>query len=121
MSTAEQRAWEREQKQLLDLAGEEEAARLNVEIQRRVGALTQLLRWSLQHPVQVSFPAMKVSVPQFRPGALASPGPAPDPETFKPKPLNRLTKMVPGAEERFRLLARRGSPLPLARRPGLGP
>jgi hypothetical protein len=23
------------------------------------------------------------------------------PETFKPKPLNRLTKMVPGAEERF--------------------
>jgi restriction system protein len=101
MSTADQRAWEREQKRLLDLAGEEEAARLNEEIQRRVGALTQLLRWSLQHPVQVNFPAMKVPVPQFRPGSLASPRPAPDPETFKPKPLNRLTKMVPGAEERF--------------------
>jgi hypothetical protein len=84
MSTAEQRAWEREQKQLLDLAGEEEAARLNEEIQRRGGALTQLLRWSLQHPVQVNFLAMKVPVPQFRPDALASPRPAPNPETFKP-------------------------------------
>ena len=25
----------------------------------------------------------------------------PDPETFKPKPLTRLTRLVPGAEERF--------------------
>ena len=67
MSTAEQRAWEREQKRLLDLAGEEEAARLNEGVQRRVGALEQLLAWSLHHPVRVNFPAMKVPVPQFRP------------------------------------------------------
>ena len=25
----------------------------------------------------------------------------PDPETFEPKPLTRLTRLVPGAEERF--------------------
>ena len=101
MSTAEQRAWEREQKRLFDLAREEEAALHNEEIQQRVGALEQVLRWSLYHPVQVNFPAMHVPVPQFRPGPLASPRPAPVPETFKPKPLGRLTKLVPGAEERF--------------------
>jgi hypothetical protein len=39
MSTAEQRAWEREQKRLLEQAGEEEAARLNQELQGRIGAL----------------------------------------------------------------------------------
>jgi restriction system protein len=101
MSTAEQRAWEREQKRLLDLAKEEEAARLNEEIQQRVGTLEQLLGWSLNHPVRVNFPAMKVQVPQFRPGSLASPHSPPDPEKFKPKPLNFVTKMMPGAEERF--------------------
>jgi hypothetical protein len=101
MSTAEQRTWEREQKRLLDQAGEDEAARLNDELQRRVGTLEQLLDWSLTHPVTVNFAAMKVLVPQFRPGVLAAPLPMPDPETFKPKPLNRLTQMVPGAEQRF--------------------
>jgi restriction system protein len=101
MSAAEQRAWDREQKRLLDQAGEDEAARLNDDVKRRVGTLEQLLDWSLGHPVTVDFAAMKVAVPQFRPGLLAAPLPMPDPETFKPKPLNRLTKMVPGAEERF--------------------
>jgi restriction system protein len=101
MSTAEQRAWEREQKRLLDQAGEDEAARLNDEVQRRVGTLEQLLGWSLGHPITVNFAAMKVAMPQFRPGVLATPLPMPDPETFKPKPLNRLTKRIPGAEKQF--------------------
>jgi hypothetical protein len=34
MSTAEQRAWEREQKRRLEQAGEDEAARLNDELYR---------------------------------------------------------------------------------------
>ena len=101
MSTAEQRAWEREQKRLLEQAGEEEAARLNQDLHHRVGALEQLLAWSLAHPVTVDFAAMKLPPPKFRPGALANPLPTPDPETFKPKPLTRLTRLVPGAEERF--------------------
>jgi restriction system protein len=101
MSTAEQRAWEREQKRLLDQAGEEEAARLNQELHHRVGALEQLLAWSLTHPLRVDFSAMKLPLPQFRPGALANPLPMPDPEAFKPTPLTRLTRLVPGAEERF--------------------
>jgi hypothetical protein len=42
MSTAEQRAWEREQQRLREQAGEEEAARLNQELQGRIGALEQL-------------------------------------------------------------------------------
>ena len=57
MSTAEQRAWEREQKRLREQAGEEEAARLNQELQGRIGALEQLLAWSLAHPVRVDFAA----------------------------------------------------------------
>jgi restriction system protein len=101
MSTAEQRAGEREQKRRLDQAGEDEAARLNEEIQRWVDALEQLLAWSLSHPVSVRFAAMKMPVPQFRPGTLAVPLPPPNPHTFTPKPLNRLAKLVPGAEERF--------------------
>jgi restriction system protein len=101
MSTAEQRAFEREQKRRLDQAGEDEAAQLNQVLDQRVGALEQLLAWSLAHPLTVDFAAMKVPLPQFQPGALASPLPMPDPETFKPKPLTRLTRMVPGAEERF--------------------
>jgi len=44
---------------------------------------------------------MKLPPPQFQSGALASPLPMPNPETFKPKPLTRLTRLVPGAEERF--------------------
>jgi hypothetical protein len=71
MSTAEQRAWEREQRRRLEQAGEDEAARLNQELQQYVGTLEQLLGWSLSHPVTVDFAAMKVPVPQFRPGALA--------------------------------------------------
>jgi hypothetical protein len=63
--------------------------------------LEQLLAWSLAHPVTVDFAAMKLPLPQFRPGALATPLPMPDPETFKPKPLTRLTRLMPGAEERF--------------------
>jgi restriction system protein len=101
MSTAEERAWERERKRRLDEAGEAEAGRLNEEIQRRVGTLDQLLVWSLNHPVSVAFMAMKVPVPQFQPGALAVPLPPPNPETFKPRPLTRLTRLMPGAEERF--------------------
>ena len=102
MSTAaEQRAWEREQRRLRDLAGEAEAARLDEEIQRHLKTLEQLLDWSLHHPARVNFQAMKVPVPQFRPGTLASPLPQPAPETFKPKPLSFLTRAVPGAEKRF--------------------
>jgi len=101
MSTAEQRAWEREQKRLLEQEGEDEAARLNQELQHRVGALEQLLAWSLDHPVAVDLAAMKVPMPQFQPGAFAATLPMPDPESFKPKPLTRLTRLVPGAEERF--------------------
>jgi restriction system protein len=44
---------------------------------------------------------MKVPAPQFRAGDLASPLSPPNPETFKPKPLNRLSKLVPGAEGRY--------------------
>lgn len=64
MSTAEQRAWEREQERLLEQAGEEEAGRLNQVLQDRVGALEQLLAWSLAHPVTVDFSAMKLPPPQ---------------------------------------------------------
>jgi hypothetical protein len=89
MSTAEQRAQEREQKRRLDQAGEDEAARLNHDLHQRVGRLEQLLAWSLAHPVTVDFAAMKVPLPQFQPGALANPLPMPDPETFKPKSLRQ--------------------------------
>jgi restriction system protein len=101
MSTAEQRAWEREQKRRLEQAGEDEAARLNQELQQYVGTLEQLLGWSLAHPVTVDFAAMKVPAPQSQPGALAVPIPTPDPDSFRPKPLTRLAKLVPGAQERF--------------------
>jgi restriction system protein len=101
MSTAEQRAWEREQKRRLEQAGEDEAARLNDELHQRVDALEHLLAWSLTHPVTVDFAAMKVPLPQFQPAPLASPLPMPDPETFKRKPLTRLTRLMPRAEERF--------------------
>lgn len=84
MSTAEQRAWEREQKRLREQAGEEEAARLNQELQGRIGALEQLLAWSLAHPVRVDFAAMKVPLPQFRPGALANPSPCRTPRRSSP-------------------------------------
>src|SRR6266511_2669425 len=53
MSTAEQRAWEREQKRLRDLAEEAEAARLNDQIVRRVDMLERLLNWSLDHAIRV--------------------------------------------------------------------
>ena len=43
MSTAEQRAFEREQKRRLDQAGEDEAGRLNDDLHQRVGRLEQLL------------------------------------------------------------------------------
>jgi hypothetical protein len=101
MSTAEQRAWEREQKRLLDQAGEDEAARLNQELQHWVSTLEQLLTWSLAVPVTVDFAAMKVPMPQFRLGNLAVPLPTPNPESFRPRPLTRLARLVPGAEERF--------------------
>jgi restriction system protein len=101
MSTAEQRAWEREQKRLLEQAGEDEAARLNQELQHWVGTLEQLLTWSLAVPVTVDFAAMKVPMPQFRLGNLAVPLPTPNPESFRPRPLTRLARLVPGAEERF--------------------
>jgi restriction system protein len=101
MSTAEQRAWEREQKRLRDLAGAEEEARLNEEIQRWVEALEHLLRASLSRPGRVDFRAMKAPVSRFELGRLAPPPPPPDPETFKPKLPNRLAKGLPGAKERF--------------------
>ncbi len=101
MSTAEQRAWEKEQKRLRDLAGAEEEARRNEEIRRWVETLEHLLTWSLSRPARVDFRAMKAPLPQFQPGTLASPLPAPDPEAFKPKLPNRLAKRLPGAQERF--------------------
>src|SRR5687768_13115151 len=103
MSTAQQRAWEREEKRRLELAGQAEAERRNEELQRWIRALEQVLAWSLDHPVPVNFQAMMVPLPEFRPGDLAWPLLPPKPEDFQPKPLNAFTRLLPGAEERFRL------------------
>src|SRR6266511_3098715 len=102
MSTAEQRAWEREQKRLRDLAGEAEAARLNDQIVRRVDMLERLLNWSLDHAIRVDFQAMKVRAPVLQLSrSLTLPLAQPNARDFKPRPLNFLTKMAPKAEERF--------------------
>jgi restriction system protein len=101
MSTAEQRAWEREQKRLRDLDGEVEEAQLNEMLRLWLENLENLLMWSVDHPVRMDFRAMKVPVPQFQPGPLATPLPMPDPETFKPKPLGVFGRAVPGAQQRF--------------------
>jgi hypothetical protein len=54
-STAQQRAWEREERRRLELPGQAEAERRNDELQRWIRALEHVLVWSLDHPVPVSF------------------------------------------------------------------
>ncbi len=109
MATTAQRDWEREQKRRREQAGESEAARLNAGIARRIETLERLLEWSLSHPIGVDFEAMKVPIPQFLPTPdLSSPLPQPNPDTFKPRPLNFLTRKIPGAEERFQKRWERG-------------
>jgi restriction system protein len=102
VSATERRAWEREQKRLRDLAGEEQAAELNEQLAAYVEALEELLDYSLRYPVSVDFQAMKVAVPRFQPGNLAHPIPEPRADEFKPKPPSGLATLVPGAEKRFR-------------------
>ncbi len=102
MSATERKAWEREQKRLRDLAGEEEAAELNEQLTEYVEALEELLDYTLRYPVTVDFRAMKVAVPRFQPGNLAHPVPEPRADDFKPKPPSGLATLVPGAEKRFR-------------------
>jgi restriction system protein len=102
VSTRERQAWEREQKRLRDLAGEEQAAELNEQLTEYIEALEELLDYTLRYPVTVDFQAMKVAVPRFQPGKLAHPIPEPKANDFKPKPPSGLAALVPGAEKRFR-------------------
>ena len=103
VATAEERAWEREQKRRLELAGQADAERRNAELQRWIRALEHVLLWLLDHPLRVSFPAMMEALPDFQPGNLARPLEPPSPQDFQPKPLNALSRLLPGAKERFQM------------------
>jgi hypothetical protein len=84
MATAQQRAWEREERRRLELAGQAEAERQNDELQGWIRVLDDVLAWSLDHPVRVNFPAMMVPLPEFRRGDLTWPLLPPKPEDFQP-------------------------------------
>jgi restriction system protein len=101
VATAQQRAWEREEKRRLELAGEADAERRNNELERWIGALEHVLLWSLDHPVRVSFPAMMEPLRDFEPGDLGRPHQPPNPKDFQPKALSAFARLLPGAGGKF--------------------
>jgi restriction system protein len=103
VATAQERAWEREEKRRLELAGQADAERRNDELQRWIRGLEQVLLWSLDHPVRVNFPAMMEPLADFQPGDLARPLQPPNPKDFQPKALNAFRRLLPGAGERFQM------------------
>lgn len=98
----EQKTRDRAQKLQADDALASGAARQTQMVTERVEALRSILRSGLRHQP----PGAPVLVRrEFDPGALARPEPpAPPLETFMPRPLSGLQRMLPGGPERHRQL-----------------
>jgi restriction system protein len=97
------RAVEEKERQRLYLAARAaEADALNEDLSARNDALDRLLRATLTIDDYLDLESLKQEpeIPAFQPGALDTPGRAPELASFMPPPLTGLGKLVPGAAKK---------------------
>jgi restriction system protein len=80
-----------------------EVAALNESLTAGISDLEGLFSGSLTVNDLLDFESLKeaVQLPQFEPGALAVPEPAPDPSGFRPPALSSSQRLIPGAKQRY--------------------
>jgi len=80
-----------------------EVAALNERLAADIAELDGLFHSTLTVNDFLDFESLKEAAPrpQFEPGALAVPGPLPDPTEFRPSELSGAQKLVPGARHRY--------------------